>query len=46
MKRREFINAAALTAGSTMFMGGSTQIAEAQQAFAGAAGRDGADARK
>ncbi len=38
MKRREFLNAAALTAGSTLFVRGSTQIAEAQQAFAGAAG--------
>lgn len=38
MKRRDFLNAAALTAGGTMLMAGSTQRAEAQQPPAGAQG--------
>jgi hypothetical protein len=38
MKRRDFLNAAAITAGGTMFLASSAEVAQAQQAPAGAQG--------
>ena len=38
MKRRDFLNAAAMTAGGAMFVAGSSGVAEAQQPPAGAQG--------